>query len=211
MSKYEVKTGNPTSRLIAWGAAALGAGFLTQGAWAADVGPLVQFVPDTPAQASEVNDNFSDVASAVNSKQDEATAAGMDFSSASSSSFTLNTTSRTTVRTVALTVPGPGVVEVLFSARSFINHVATGSIFEGTGLDCRIEKDGTQVFGSARTWNTNGQEPTGGRNRPMTIVAAFEESAAGSLTITATCQKQGDANAQVSHPTLTAKFFEHRY
>lgn len=38
--------------------------------WAADVGNLVIFAPATPASADEVNTNFSNLKSAVNSKQD---------------------------------------------------------------------------------------------------------------------------------------------
>lgn len=41
------------------------------GAPASDVGTLIQFAPNTTARASEVNQNFNDVKTAVNSKLDE--------------------------------------------------------------------------------------------------------------------------------------------
>ena len=190
--------------------ALLAASGMSGASHAADVGTLIQFQPNTAALAAEVNANFESIKTAVNSKQDEATAAGIDFSSLPGINLPSDTDS--TVSTVALTVPGPGVVEVSFSVRTFINHVFTGSQINNNGLNCQIERDGNILSSSLRGWDVLGTEVTGGRNRPLSINIAFTEAVAGTIEFTATCTKSGPAaNASVSRPTLTARFFAQRY
>ncbi len=179
-------------------------------AQAIDVGTLIQFQPNTTALAAEVNSNLDDIRTAVNSKQDQATVPGIDFAS-SPSSFPLNEATRSTVSTVNLTVPGPGVVEVSFSSSSFINHVLDASPFAGNGLNCQIEREGVAIGTSVRAWNLVGAEPTGGRTRTIATHAAFSETVAGTIAITVTCMKQGTVTANISRPVLIARFFEQRY
>jgi hypothetical protein len=88
---------------------------------AADIGALNTFQPNTPALASEVNDNVSDVRTAVNTKQDESSAAGLDL--VTSSSSVILATSLTAVASVTVTVPASGFVKVDFDSQSFVNHV----------------------------------------------------------------------------------------
>ena len=170
---------------------------------ATDIGALVTFTPNTPALASEVNQNFSDVRTAVNSKQDESSAAGVDFFT-TSSSVALQT-SLVDVAEVTLTIPASGFVVVHFDTQTFINHVAGTT----NGLSCRLERNGT--FLRVRAYDVYAAEQTGGRNRPMHIMYARPESTPGTVTYTARCSRAGTAVAQVNNFSLVATFTEHRY
>jgi hypothetical protein len=170
---------------------------------AADIGALNTFQPNTPALASEVNDNFSDVRTAVNTKQDESSAAGLDFITSSSSVNLV--TSLTSVASVTVTIPAAGFVKVDFDTQSFVNHV-TGVT---NGLSCRLERNG--VFLRVRAYDVYAAEQTGGRNRPMHLSYAAPETTPGSVTYQVRCSKAGTAQAQVNNFTLAVEYFEHRY
>jgi len=181
----------------------LAIGMFDAAALAEDVDALVQFAPDTPALAEEVNQNFEALRVGVNSKQDRASAAGLDFATIESRRVLQSQFS--TVATVTLTVPAAGFVKVDFDSQSFMNHV-TGSI---SGLGCRLERNGTLL--RVRSWEVHAAEPTGGRNRPMHMSYAQPESNPGTVTYTVRCNSDGAVNSNVSNWTLSAVYFEHRY
>lgn len=171
-------------------------------AFAEDVGALITFESETPALAAEVNQNLDDLKTAINSKQDRVSAAGMEFvSSATSQALQA---ALTTIASIDVDIPTAGFVVVDFDTQTFINHV-TGST---NGLSCRLERDGN--FLRVRAYDVYAAEQTGGRNRPFHITWAQSVDTPGSVTFTARCSKAGTATAQVNNWTLVASVYEHQ-
>jgi len=140
---------------------------LAPSALAGDVGTLIQFQAQTPARASEVNQNFDAVKTAVNSKLDRAIGscapgssiraidsgggvsceiddaglAGIDFSS-SDTPLALGTdgATPTIVSSVTVTAPGAGFVVVDFSSYLSLDHVSGGG---PSYVVCAIKTDTT--------------------------------------------------------------------
>lgn len=181
-------------------------------AQAEDVGDLVLFQPQTPARASEVNQNFDDVKQAVNSK----TTVGFDFVSSDSALPVAATSATPTVAlAVTLTAPGPGFIEVDFSAYLTIGHAQGANSY----AVCALKTDSTspeaspgRLPGSRRFVVVLSANGTATYYPHIDTKGVLPVATAGSYTINAVCYRNSNASSSaLIYRTLTATYHSDRF
>jgi len=188
------------------------AGLLAGPTQAEDVGDLVLFNPQTPAHASEVNQNFADLKQAVNSK----TTVGFDFASADSSLALANTSPTPTVAlSVTLTAPGPGYIQADFSAYMTIGHTQG----ENSYAVCALKTDATspesasaRLTGSRRFVVVLAPNGTATYYPHIDTMGVLPVDTAGSYTINVVCYRNSNASSSsLFYRTLTATYHSDRF
>jgi len=177
-----------------------------------DVGDLVQFQPQTPARATEVNQNFADVKAAVNSKSTD----GIEFATSDSSLALVDTASTPTVAlSVTVTAPGPGFIKVDFSSYTAIGHTQNG----GTSyVVCALKTDtGSPESSSGRLQGSRRFVPvlsggeTGTHYPHLDTMSILAVPAAGSYTINTVCYRNAaSSSATMFYRSMTATYHSDR-
>jgi hypothetical protein len=177
-----------------------------------DVGELIQFQPRTPARADEVNQNFADVKTAVNTK----TSDGIEFAESDSSlSLSDQSSQPTTALSATVTAPGPGVVKVDFSAYVSIGHT------QGSGTSyvvCALKTDETspesstsRIRGSRRFVPVLSGEVSGTHYPHIDTMGVLQVPGAGSYTVHVVCYRNSGSNAATMfYRSLTATYHSDR-
>lgn len=177
-----------------------------------DVGELIQFQPRTPARADEVNQNFADVKTAVNTK----TSDGIEFAESDSSlSLSDQASQPTTALSATVTAPGPGLVKVDFSAYLAIGHTKDS----GTSYAvCALKTDETspesatgRLRGSRRFVSVLSAAESGTHFPHIDTMGVLQVPDAGSYTVLAVCYRNaGSSSATLFYRSLTATYHSDR-
>ena len=124
-------------------------------AWGSDVGTLNTFTSGSTISSAAVNANFAAIKTAVNSKLDQSSAPGTDYTlnanATGSSTYTyLTSGSVTNMASVTVSTPGPGYVQVTYSGYLYLYHSGnTASTGAGIGLAQNTTSNGAgYVFAS---------------------------------------------------------------
>jgi hypothetical protein len=188
-------------------------GMLASAAAADDVGTLIQFQPQTKANAADVNKNFDDIKTAVNTK----TTSGIEFAASDSSVQIVDTSATPTVAsTLTLTAPGPGFVKLDFSAYLTIGHTKDAG---NSYVVCAIKTNQTspeattgRVQGSRRFIVVLSGDISGSHYPHITTQGVYPVAAAGSVTFNTVCYRNTTSNsASMFYRSLTAEFHSDRY
>jgi len=205
----------PTRRLVVAQAAAFAVALVATLAGVAradDVGDLIEFQPQSPARAAEVNQNFADVKAAVNSKSSD----GMDFASDDGSMTLSDDSSQPTIAlSVTLTAPGPGFIKVDFSSYLAMGHTqeqSTSYVVCALKTDEQSPESATgRLVGSRRFVPVLAYQDAVTHYPHVDTMGVLEVGSAGSYTINAVCyRKAGGAGATLHYRTLTATYHSDR-
>jgi len=154
------------------------------------------FVADTPAVAADVNANFAATAAAVNSKQDRASGAGVEF--VNDGTLTGIAVNDTPVATINVDVPAAGFL--------IANSMGTATCTNAASLFVRLHNLTTAVSTSAILGENR---PVAGQIGYYSINYVFAVVAGlNTLTVTGSCTIAGGSMTAL---TLNAIFVPNRY
>ena len=165
-------------------------------AWGVDLTIPNTFTAGTPAVAAEVNANFTATATAVNSKQDKVSAAGVEF--VNDGTITAIGTSDTTVATITVDAPVAGFLVA--------NSMGSATCTNAASLTVRLHNTNPAVSTSAILGENR---PTAGQVAYYSISYVFAANqGANTVTVTGNCTGAGGSMTVL---TLNAIFVPNRY